>query len=50
MRAFLCAVIFASTAFAQQATPVIVAEVRSQPLREELTLQWALRSPGAQRT
>jgi membrane fusion protein (multidrug efflux system) len=38
MRAFLCAVIFASTAFAQQATPVIVAEVRSQPLREELTL------------
>ena len=38
MRAFLCAVIFASTAFAQQATPVIVSEVRSQPLSKELTL------------
>lgn len=38
MHPFVWLTLFASTAFAQQATPIIVAEARSQPLSQELSL------------
>ena len=38
MHPFFWLIILTSTAFAQQATPIIVAEVRSQPLSEDLGL------------
>ena len=38
MHPFFWLIILTSTAFAQQATPIIVSEVRSQPLSEDLVL------------